>query len=254
MYNGLAEDETPIYDCRHRNYGVQVAVERGSIWLHIREMRNVRYAQWMATSCGRDVPLKPYNRNFMCEGLTLNLAEFRDLLEALNEGTEALEGLQPYIVFLGDRGRRLEVDSFRNVWFISIRRWLKPPNAVKSIPTKMGVTFSKEAWYRFVSFRELLEEDLERNSDMLIGLTEYQRREDDELDARRASIRRRKTAAASAAATIAADEEDDDYGEDAAPAGKVTSRAFSRDSCDTEPIRKVVSRASSNDDSVDMYL
>ena len=35
MYNGLAEDETPIYDCRHKNYGVQVAVERGAIWLHI---------------------------------------------------------------------------------------------------------------------------------------------------------------------------------------------------------------------------
>ena len=224
---GLSDDETPIYDCRYKNYGAQVAVERGSVHLHIREMRSVRYTQWVPASSGRDVPPKPYNRNFMCEGISLNLAELRDLLEAMDEATEALANMQPYIAFIGERGRRLQVDSWKNVWVISIHSWFRPHGAVKLIPTKVGVTFNKDAWGRFVSFMDLLEEDLERNSEALIGLMEYLRCKDMEMEARRVNIRAPKAAA---------------------PYGVLPVVTTPGD----EPVLKVVRAASS--DSADIYI
>ena len=111
--------ETPIYDCRYKNYGTQVALEKGSVVVHIREMRNVRYSQWVPASSSREVAPKPHNRNFISEGLTLTMEEFRDLQLVMDAGTQALEKKEPYFASLGDRGRRLTVDSYKNIWVIS---------------------------------------------------------------------------------------------------------------------------------------
>ena len=40
------DNETEIYACRYKNFGVQVGIHKSEVLVHIREMRNGRSTDW----------------------------------------------------------------------------------------------------------------------------------------------------------------------------------------------------------------
>ena len=108
------DNETEIYDCRYKNFGVQVGIHKSEVVVHIREMRNGRSTDW-GLGTGAVKPKQSFNRHFWYEGISLSLSEFEDLARLMERADDKLQRHEAYIGLIGARGRRVQVSCYQGV-------------------------------------------------------------------------------------------------------------------------------------------